>query len=48
MQNLLTPYFSGAFHEIGVITTVLGAEEVSELHETVTRYRDVIAKFVAR
>jgi len=48
VEKLLVPYFSGAFHEIGQITTLMAPDEVEELHEVVTRYRSVISKFVAR
>ena len=48
VEKLLMPYFAGAFHEIGAITTVLNPQEVDELHSTLGRYREVITRFVAR
>ncbi|MDP2949200.1 MAG: winged helix-turn-helix domain-containing protein [Chloroflexota bacterium] len=48
VEKLLVPYFSGAFHEIGPVTTVLSPEEVDDLHSTLTRFRHVFGRFVAR
>ena len=47
-EKLLVPYFSGAFHEIAAVTTLLTPEQVDELHSSLTRFRDVIARFVTR
>ena len=48
VERLLAPYFSGAFHEIGALTTIMSQEDVEELHATLTRFREVFAQFVAR
>jgi hypothetical protein len=48
VEKLLLPYFSGAFHEIGSVTTLLGPDDVDDLHSTLSRFRDVFGRFVAR
>ena len=48
VEKLLVPFFAGAFHEIGSVTSLLGPDEVEELHATLARYRDVVGRFVAR
>ena len=48
VEKLLAPFFAGAFHEIGAITSLLGADEIEEIHSTLTRYREVVSRFVAR
>jgi hypothetical protein len=47
-EKLLVPYFSGAFHEIAAVTTLLTPEEVEQLHSSLARFRDVVARFVSR
>lgn len=48
VEKLLIPYFSGAFHEIGSATVLLSPEEIEELYSTLSRFRDVFARFVVR
>ena len=48
VDKLLHPFLSGAFHEISPFTVVLNPAEVEELHSTLTRHKDVIARFLAR
>lgn len=48
VEKLLVPFFAGAFHEIGSITSLLSPSEVEELHSTLDRYRGVMSRFVAR
>jgi hypothetical protein len=48
VERLLIPYFSGAFHEIGPATALLNPQEVEELHSTLSRFRDVLGRFVGR
>ena len=42
IKKLLVPYFSGAFHEIGPVTTLLSPDEVDNLHSTLSRFRDFL------
>lgn len=47
-SQLLTPYFSGVFHEIGAMTILLTPTDVSEIHSTITRYKEVMQHFIRR
>ncbi|MBI4311924.1 MAG: winged helix-turn-helix domain-containing protein [Chloroflexi bacterium] len=40
-SQLLVPYFSGTFHEIGSVTTVMTAEDVYDLHSVIDRHREI-------
>jgi len=47
-EQLLEPHFMGTFHEIGAVTTVLSPEDVDELHKFLSRFREVIERFLAK
>lgn len=48
LDELLEPHFRGTFHEIAPVTTVLNPEEVTELYKALSRYREIIGRFLAR
>jgi len=48
VEKLLAPFFAGAFHEIGSQISLLGAEQIEELHSMLSRHRDIMNKFVSR
>jgi len=44
VSKMLGPLFSGVFHEIKSRTLVLTAQQVTELHESLSRHRDVLTE----
>ena len=48
VQQMLVPYFSGAFHDIGSVTSVLSPDDVDDVHSSLTRFGEVLTKFVTR
>lgn len=48
LDQLLEPHFMGTFHEIAGITTILSPEEVDELYKSLSRFKGVIERFLAR
>ena len=46
--QLLQPYFSGMFHEIGSEVTVMTADDVTEIHAMLSKHSDTIRLFIQR
>jgi hypothetical protein len=43
-SQLLHPYLSGSFHEIGSVTTVLSVEDVERIHKALSSIKDNLEK----
>lgn len=44
VSELLHPYFSGSFHEIGAVTTVLGLQDLERLYQALDSVRGILEK----
>lgn len=47
-SELLRPYFTGVFHEIGSATTVLTADDVGDIFDVFDRHQQTINQFTSR
>ena len=47
-EQLLQPYFSGMFHEIGDRVNVLTTEDVSEMHAALAKHGNIFRAFISR
>jgi hypothetical protein len=43
-NRLLHPYFSGSFHEIGSVTTVLSVEDIERIHRSLDSIKSILEK----
>ena len=41
-RQFLQPYLSGSFHEIGAVTTVLGVEEIEQMHRALSSVKGIL------
>jgi hypothetical protein len=48
VEKMLVPLFSGTFHEIGSLVSILSPSDVEEIHSTLDRYKNIMVRFVAR
>ena len=48
IEQLLRPYFTGMFHEIGGHVKVLTAEDVGELYDALSKHSDTMKLFIGR
>jgi hypothetical protein len=48
IEQLLRPYFTGMFHEIGGYVKILTAEDVGELYDALSKHSDTMRRFIGR